>query len=131
MKRMPTSGESDKDGSDARSIGEHNERRAERFLIDRGLHLLARNYRCRFGEIDLVLRDGGVLVFVEVRFRRASSFGTAAETVTTSKQRRLITTARHYLQSHPSVLPCRFDVVAINGQNKPQWIKHAFAVDSP
>lgn len=112
------------------SVGEEMERLAESFLMRQGLRLVARNHRCRFGEIDLILRDAAILVFVEVRFRRSTRFGSPAETVDNRKQRRLIAAASHYLHSHPSVLPCRFDVVAISGQNQIHWIKHAFTVDS-
>ncbi|EGV32074.1 UPF0102 protein yraN [Thiorhodococcus drewsii AZ1] len=115
---------------DTSRIGAEAERLAESFLNEQGLKTLARNHRCRYGEIDLVMRDGAVLVFVEVRFRRSNQFGTPAETVDRRKQKRLITTARHYLNTNPSTLPCRFDVIAIDGQNRIQWIQHAFAVES-
>lgn len=114
----------------AGSVGEAMERLAESFLTRQGLRCIARNHRCRYGEIDLILRESAMLVFVEVRFRRSTRFGSPAETVDARKQRRLIATAKHYLQSHPSALPCRFDVVAISGQNQIQWIKHAFTADS-
>ncbi|MBK5964707.1 YraN family protein [Thiocystis minor] len=112
------------------SVGEEMERLAESFLTRQGLRCIARNHRCRYGEIDLILREAAMLVFVEVRFRRSTRFGNPAETVDARKQRRLIATANHYLQLHPSALPCRFDVVAISGQNQIQWIKHAFTADS-
>ena len=113
-----------------RSVGEDKERLAESFLTTQGLQLVARNHRCRYGEIDLIMRNVAVLVFVEVRFRRSTRFGSPVETVDARKQRRLIAAAQHYLQSHPSLLACRFDVVGISGQNEIQWIKHAFAVDA-
>ncbi len=113
-----------------RSVGAEMERLAESFLIRQGLRCIARNHRCRYGEIDLILREAAMLVFVEVRFRRSTRFGSPAETVDTRKQRRLIAAANHYLQSHPSALPCRFDVIAISGQKEIQWIKHAFTADS-
>lgn len=72
------------------------------------------------------MREGGTLVFVEVRYRGSSRYGTPAETVDGRKQRRLIAAAGHYLQANPSVLPCRFDVVAISGQDRIEWIKNAF-----
>jgi putative endonuclease len=93
-----------------------------------GLRLIRRNHRCRFGEIDLVMRDETCLVFVEVRFRRSSRFGAPAETVDLRKQRRLAAAAQHYLQAHPSVLPCRFDVVAISGSERIEWLKNAFDI---
>jgi putative endonuclease len=108
------------------AIGEDKERLAADFLSGQGLRLIARNHRCRFGEIDLVMGDGKTLVFVEVRYRRGERFGSPAETVDWHKQRRLVAAAGHWLQAHPSVLPCRFDVVAIGGQDQIQWFQNAF-----
>jgi len=104
---------------------------ALRFLEDQGLVLLSRNYRCRMGELDLVMRDGGSLVFVEVRARGQAAFGGAAASVGRAKQRRLVAAARHFLMTHPRAgeLPARFDVVAISGsdgENPPHWIRAAF-----
>lgn len=97
--------------------------------MQRGLRLIGRNHRCRFGELDLVMRDGAVLVFVEVRYRRSTRFGGPAETVDPRKQRRLAAAAADYLQKHPSMLPCRFDVVAISGgQDRIEWLKNAFSL---
>ncbi len=111
-------------------VGAEKERLAESFLTDQGLRPVARNHRCRYGEIDLIMREAAVLVFVEVRFRRSTRFGSPADTVDARKQRRLIAAARHYLQGHPTSLACRFDVLAISGENQIQWIKHAFTLDS-
>jgi putative endonuclease len=79
------------------------------------------------GEIDLVMRDGPTTVFVEVRFRATPDHGTAAETISWAKQRRLSAAARHYLQRHPDAArgPCRFDVVAITGERL-EWLRNAF-----
>lgn len=115
-------------GESAATVGERMERLAGDFLARQGLRIVARNHRCRFGEIDLVVTDGASLVFVEVRYRESSRFGTPAETVDAGKQRRLAAAAAHYLQRHPSVLPCRFDVVAINGQDQIRWVRDAFTV---
>ncbi len=101
-------------------------------LQQAGLQVLARNFRTRFGEIDLVCRDGGVLVFVEVRYRaRTRGFGSGADSVTAAKRQRLVTAAGQYRQAHPSLaeLPCRFDVVAITGSEKApviDWRQRAF-----
>jgi putative endonuclease len=111
------------------SVGSDKERLACAFLEGRGLRLLSRNYRCRQGEIDLVMREADTLVFVEVRFRRSDRFGTAAETVDVHKQRRLAAAASHYLQRHPTRLPCRFDVLAVSGGDRVDWIKDAFHVE--
>ncbi|NNK37503.1 MAG: YraN family protein [Xanthomonadales bacterium] len=107
------------------------EQSAEAFLAERGLHLLQRNYRTRRGEIDLVMRDGETLVFVEVRYRGAGSRGSGAESVTPAKQRRITEAARHFLsRADPHTLhPCRFDVVAIGqerGRTVMNWIRGAF-----
>ena len=97
-------------------------------LEQAGLRLLCRNYRCPRGEIDLVMDDRGTLVFVEVRYRRSSTFGSAAESVDQRKQQRLLAAAQHYLLHSQRDNPCRFDVVAINGAANPQldWLRDAF-----
>jgi putative endonuclease len=111
------------------AVGDEKERLACAFLERKGLRLLERNYRCRLGEIDLVMREAGTLVFVEVRFRASARFGTPAETVDMHKQRRLAAAAGHYLQHRPTTLPCRFDVLAISGKDRIDWIRNAFNVE--
>ncbi len=109
--------------------GAQAEAAAETFLLSHGLQLIGRNYFCRFGEIDLVMRDHSHLVFVEVRYRRSSRFGGALVSVEKHKQNRLIRTARHYLayQSCDSNIPSRFDVVAVSAAHFGiQWVKNAF-----
>ncbi len=110
----------------ASAVGGDKERLAGDYLQQRGLRLIACNYRCRFGEIDLVMREAETLVFVEVRFRKSSRYGTPAETVDTHKQRRLAATASYYLREHPTNAPCRFDVLAVSGNNDIVWIRDAF-----
>jgi putative endonuclease len=107
-------------------IGQSGESRAARFLKSHGLTLVARNWRCRFGEIDLVMEDGAALVFVEVRLRSRSDFGGAAASVTPAKQKRLLAAARQYLADLKTLPACRFDVVALSGDGEPEWIKNAF-----
>jgi len=102
-----------------------------RYLRGRGLTLVTRNYRCRQGEIDLVMKDRDCLVFVEVRYRANPRFGSGAETIDRRKQARLITAARHYLQRcvDTADVPCRFDVVALapgTAAGSLQWIRDAF-----
>ncbi|WP_296805704.1 YraN family protein [Thiocapsa sp.] len=128
-RRPPSPGTQD-DAAGTRRVGDAKERLAEDYLKRRHLQPIARNHRCRFGEIDLVMRDGETLVFVEVRYRRSDRFGSPAETVDRRKQQRLAAAASHYLQAHPTVLPCRFDVVAVSGRDRIEWIKNAFAVES-
>ena len=115
--------------------GKAAESQACRFLADRGLEPIARNYRCRHGEIDLIMRDGRALVFVEVRYRGNRRFAGGAETVDRRKQSKLVATAMHYLQSHPGAAahPARFDVVAIDaahGEDQVEWIRNAFGVEA-
>jgi putative endonuclease len=87
---------------------------AASYLATRGLTIVQRNYRRRGGEIDLIARDGEVLVFVEVRLRRNRAFGTAAESITAAKRRRLRLAARHYLARLGREPPCRFDAVLLD-----------------
>ena len=107
-------------------LGQSAEARAESFLQSQGLKLVARNWRCRFGEIDLVMQDGATLVFVEVRLRTRSDFGGAAASVTPAKQKKLLAAARQYLAALKTLPPCRFDVVALSGTAPPDWIRNAF-----
>ena len=113
------------------SRGRRLEDVARRILESRGLTLVSRNFTCKLGEIDLVMHDGDTLVFVEVRARRSQRFGSPAETVTATKQARLIRTAQVFLGAHPkySNWPCRFDVFALATEGrtpKTQWIQNAF-----
>jgi putative endonuclease len=100
------------------------------YLQARGMTVVARNYRSRFGEIDLIMDDRDCLIFVEVRYRRQARYGSGAESVDPRKQARIVACARHYLLCHPRAAqrPCRFDVVAIGGGAKPaiEWIADAF-----
>src|SRR3989304_3748927 len=95
-----------------RGAGGAAEAAAAQFLARQGLTLICSNYRCRLGEIDLVLRDGPSIVFVEVRLRTNPSFGGAAESISPRKRSRIIAAARHYLAGRPEA-PCRFDVVLL------------------
>jgi len=107
--------------------GEAAEDRAAAYLEGRGLAIVARNYRTRLGEIDLVARDGATLVFVEVRRRLSSrSFGGAAGSIDGPKRRRIAAAARHYLARLGTEPPCRFDVVAVQGDDL-TWLRAAFA----
>jgi putative endonuclease len=111
----------------ARRRGEAAEALAARFLAGRGLEIVARNYRTRLGEVDLVAREGEVLVFVEVRLRSWAAYGGAAASVDWRKQRRIVAAARHYLSRLRAEPRCRFDVLTIDGpQGVPAWIRGAF-----
>jgi putative endonuclease len=110
--------------------GQEAEQQALDFLQSKGLRLEARNFRCKTGEIDLVMRDAETLVFVEVRFRQSNDYGRALETVTASKQRKLLNTANRYLQMKKIDSACRFDVIALNGSGSTpvEWIKNAIQI---
>lgn len=112
------------------SAGAQAEHMAEQFLIRQGLTLLTRNYRCRQGELDLIMEQDATLVFVEVRLRSHRAFGSGAESVTASKQKKLWHAAEHFLQSHPQhrARPARFDVVWFDDlEAEPQWLANAFS----
>lgn len=101
------------------------------YLQRRGLILVQRNYRCPGGELDLVMREGECLVFVEVRHRRRATHGSAAESVDARKRERLVRAATHYLQRTRQAVhaPARFDVVALSGplgRCRIDWIRNAF-----
>ena len=109
--------------------GRNNEILACQFLKQHKLQLVESNYHCRYGEIDLIMRDSDSLVFVEVRYRARDHFGSAMESVNIHKQRRLIATAKHYLQQTQTPLAARFDVIAISGNGRESnidWLKNAF-----
>lgn len=121
-------------GERARRAGRRAERTAERFLRRRGLRPLARNYAKPWGEIDLVMRDGAVLVFVEVRLRGPGAWEDGATSVDAAKQRRLARTADAWLAEHPRYASdtSRFDVVSMSGTHffsTKLWIADAFCVD--
>jgi len=112
--------------------GEAAEAQARQHLEQRGLRLLARNWRCRLGELDLVMLDADTVVFVEVRYRRHSAWGGAVESVDARKREKLSRTAQLFLQqeSRWAKYPCRFDVIAINADGQApahlDWIQNAF-----
>jgi putative endonuclease len=115
---------------------EHHQQRgtaAEQLALEhlqaQGLTLVARNYRCRMGEIDLVMRDADSLVFVEVRLRGRSAFAGAAESIDARKQGRIIAAAHHYLMGKPDQ-PCRFDCVLLSRLDPGgiEWLRAAFTL---
>jgi putative endonuclease len=115
-------------------VGERGEDLAVRALVREGYAILARRYRSRLGEIDIIARDGDCLVFVEVKARRQEACGNPAEAVTRWKQRRIARMAAAYLARQPiEAAACRFDVVAIViGEDHPrvEIIRNAFVVDA-
>lgn len=108
--------------------GNHAERLVASYLQRHQLILVEQNYCCRFGEIDLIMRENATLVFVEVRMRSSDAYGGAAASITTAKQKKLLRTARHYIAGTNAEPACRFDVVLLSGTNgrDVEWIKNAF-----
>ena len=111
--------------------GQLAEDSACRYLQTQGLSLVERNYCCPRGEIDLIMKDNKTTVFIEVRYRRNTRFGSGAESVDRRKQDKLLATAAHYLQKNPKAAKsiCRFDVVSLtmnNGEQTLDWIPDAF-----
>ncbi|WFP49610.1 YraN family protein [Methylomonas sp. EFPC3] len=103
------------------------EQRAAAHLQQQGLQLVCSNFRCKHGELDLVMRDGAVLVIVEVRYRKSEQFGGALASITAQKQARIVAATQHYvIINNLSHCAIRFDVVAISGDNRLNWIKNAF-----
>jgi putative endonuclease len=118
------------DGIDRRAIGRAAEQRAADCLLGAGLSILARNYLCRMGELDIVALEGHVLVIAEVRLRAHPCYGGAAASVTRRKRRRLVRAAAHLLARHPQYarLPARFDVMVVpaDAAAPVQWLRGAF-----
>lgn len=113
----------------SREFGLNAEQKAYDYLVNQGLSLVTRNYRCRMGEVDLIMRERDVLVFIEVRARKSDYFGGAIASITRSKQKKLIHTALYYrcIHGYKEKDPFRFDVVGLQGTlNQIEWIKSAF-----
>lgn len=107
--------------------GEFAERQACDFLISQGLTLVARNFRCVHGELDLIMKDGETLVIVEVRFRKNAKYGSALESVDFRKQTKISAATEFYLNTLKGETPrMRFDVVGISGNGELQWVQNAF-----
>ena len=119
-----------KKNQSTKAIGDLGEAVALRYLQTKGLKLVKKQFRCRFGECDLIMREEEVLVFVEVRYKKNSYFCLPEETIHYKKQQRLIKTAEYFLFNHPTS-DCRMDVISIVGQEpnyKITWIPDAFGV---
>ena len=108
-------------------IGNEAEQQACKHLQSQGLILLDKNFSTKAGEVDLIMRDGETLVFIEVRYRKNTDFGGAAASITPKKQQRIIKASLAYQQKHCPQSSMRFDVVAIEGDNRRlNWIQNAF-----
>ena len=110
----------------SRERGNVFENRACEYLQAQGLTLVTRNWSCRQGELDLIMREGKSWVFVEVRARSASRFGGAAASITPAKQQKLQLAANLYLSQHRIDAPCRFDAILFDGDSEPQWLRNIF-----
>lgn len=131
FKRSKPSGDKEKTSPETKeNAGAQAESRAETWLVQQGLVKRAKNYRCKLGEIDLIMMHADTLVFIEVRLRSHRQFANAAESVTIGKQQKIIKTAQYYLQEHQLTdkVNCRFDVIAFSNNGDPEWIKNAFSV---
>lgn len=118
--------------ADTNQQGAAAETAAQLHLQQAGLELLARNVRYPGGELDLVMRDGQTVVFVEVRYRRDDRFGGGAASIDAAKRQRLQHAAARFLQQHPTLsdAPCRFDVVEASGLPIIlRWLRDAFRLD--
>ncbi len=121
-------------GLNRRTQGAHVEALAREFLLRQGLAPVAANANYRGGELDLVMRDGNTLVFVEVRYRRGSGFGGGAASVDANKRRKLVHAAGLFLAAHRehAKAPCRFDVIDASGDPETpafDWLRDAFRAD--
>ena len=118
-------------GSISQDRGHWAEDLAKKYLMSAGTKFVLQNYRCRRGEIDIIVSDNDTLVFVEVRYRSQDTHGSALESIDKKKQRKIIATANHYLQSNKpgKDLACRFDAVVISGEQGShciEWVRDAF-----
>jgi len=114
------------------TIGKQAEQYACQFILAQGLQIIAQNWYCRQGEIDIIARDDDTVIFIEVRYRKRAEYGNGAESVHYYKRKRIISCARHYIHTHPATEKCmiRFDVFSMSkdsdGQFNSHWIQDAF-----
>ncbi|MFI4918607.1 MAG: YraN family protein [Legionellales bacterium] len=116
----------------SQQTGQMAEERALNYLKKQGLKFAAKNYNCRLGELDLIMRDGPYLVFIEVRSRSNTTFGGGIASITLSKRQKVIKAAAHYMMQQQlfDKVPVRFDVISIDGASgELTWLKDAFGVD--
>lgn len=116
----------------SQQIGFAAEEQVREFLLKQGMKSVVSNYSCKMGEIDLVMKDGACIVFIEVRARTSTAYGGALASVTSKKQQKLIKTALFYLKQNKlnHDYPVRFDVVSLEGRPyKINWVKNAFGTD--
>jgi putative endonuclease len=115
-----------------RSKGAHYESLARKYLEGAGLEYIAANIQCKYGELDLIMRDQDIWVFVEVRYRNSAKFGNAQSSITRQKQQRLLRTAAWWLAQHQAsfaTTDCRFDIFAITDTQQ-EWLPDAFNAEA-
>lgn len=104
--------------------GQAAENRALAFLLQQGGELVARNWHCPYGEIDLIVKLANTLIFVEVKYRKSQTFGGAAYSITPSKLAKLQRSVEYYLQINQLNVSCRLDAILLQGEQPPQWIQN-------
>jgi putative endonuclease len=107
---------------------------ARRYLLDHGLKTVTTNYRCHYGELDLIMHDRKLLIVVEIRYRHRSTFGGPIASISPAKRRKIATATQHFMHSYPAYrnVPVRFDVIGLTGMlHAPDinWIAGAFTMD--
>lgn len=108
--------------------GQLAEQKAYDYLLTQGLKPVCRNFSCKIGELDLIMKDEKTWVVIEVRFRKNDQFGGALASITAKKQARIIRTTQYYLMTHTVNSPVRFDVVAISPKHGLNWVQNAFSM---
>ncbi len=106
--------------------GQKSEQLACDFLLKQGLMLIDKNFQCKGGELDLIMKDAETLVIVEVRFRKSNRYGGALESISQKKQSCIIAATQYYLSTHKNNSPIRFDVIAMSNDTDINWIQNAF-----
>ncbi len=106
--------------------GEQSEQLACDYLLQQGLQIKDRNFRCKYGELDIIMQESNTLVIVEVRFRKSDKYGGALESITRKKQSRIIAATQYYLMKNKLRNTIRFDVIALSTDTDINWIKNAF-----
>jgi putative endonuclease len=106
--------------------GEQSEQQACAYLLKQGLSLVETNFNCKYGELDIIMKDANTLIFVEVRFRKSNKYGGALESITKKKQDKIMAATQFYLMKNKLNSAVRFDVVALSNDADICWIKNAF-----
>lgn len=104
--------------------GQAAEDRALAYLQAQGYELVARNWHCPYGEIDLIMKHGNSLIFIEVKYRKSQNFGGAAYSITPTKLAKLQRSIEYYLQINKLNIPCRLDAMLLQGNQPPNWVKN-------